>query len=297
MTDSQKIDCVIDELRRCKFIHLNSKYNIISTVNNLVLKIEDKYLKIYTNRGSTQKDNELILYKKLKHNRLYKEVLAQGVVDNVEYALFREIKGKMLEQVMYSTKHAKEIAHAVYDFIEDTTAIDCSKYGYISDENFVGSHNSLINFLFEFYGKVGNVLWGNQLTKKYAKLPLEIVRKSASKLKNISPKVIPVDLNSRNIMIENDGKVKIIDPGILIAAIPEMAYGNFRANTLGTSVFNEFEKLIFSADQQLVKDFSTLHLLNILSFVEYYKTGNPIIAKPYGNNKTIVDLIEENIRI
>lgn len=111
------------------------------------------------------------------------------------------------------------------------------------------------------------------------------------------PYIIPVDLNFKNIMITNDFCVKIVDPGALVAGPLEMSYGEFCAHSYGTKVYGKFEKLISkSVDKQLIRIYAIFMLLNILAFIVRNNIMDARLAKPFGNDKTFLELIDEHLR-
>ena len=127
-----------------KIIDIPDKYEIVSYLNNIVIKVSSLYLKIY-NGSSTIKDNELILYKEIKNTELFKEMIYQGVVESdkkYDFALFKPIEGKTLDFVEFKDKDAEEIAKSIHDFIRYTSKIKCNKFGDIN-EKFEGAYKTL----------------------------------------------------------------------------------------------------------------------------------------------------------
>lgn len=137
----------------------------------------------------------------------------------------------------------------------------------------------------------------NPYTRKYAALAYNLLVKYSDKFDVEKPYIIPVDLNFKNIMITNDFCVKIVDPGALVAGPLEMSYGEFCAHSYGTKFYGKFEKLISkSVDKQLIRIYAIFMLLNILAFIVRNNIMDARLAKPFGNDKTFLELIDEHLR-
>ena len=271
----------------------------MSFVNNIVAKIDSFYLKIYNN-NSTIRDNELALYNKVKNDtNLFKEIIYTGTVKldkNYQFALFKPIDGQTLDEISYDDKQAETIAQSVYDFINCTSKINCTGFGDIN-EKFEGVYTTFNEYIFEFQHKTSSTLYLNPYTRKYTALAYNLLVKYSDKFDVEEPYIIPVDLNFKNIMITNDFCVKIVDPGALVAGPLEMSYGEFCAHSYGTKVYGKFEKLISkSVDKQLIRIYAIFMLLNILAFIVRNNIMDARLAKPFGNNKTFLELIDEHLR-
>ena len=290
---------VINKLCSEKKINISpTNYKIISYVNNIVVNINNLYLKIYSN-NSTIRDHELELYSQISNTELFKEIIYSGTVEldtKYRFALFKGIKGQTLDLVSYNTEQAKLIAKSVYNFIDYTSKISCSGFGDIT-QDFKGLYKTFREYIFEFQHKTSTTLYLNSYTKKYSILAYDLLVKYSDKFEIKNSYIIPVDLNFRNIMITDGFCVKIIDPGALVAGPLEMSYGEFCAHSYGTEIYNEFEKLIHqSIDLKLVRIYAVFMLLNILAFIIRNNTMDPRSAKPFGNNKTFFELIDEHIK-
>lgn len=294
------IENSIDILKSKGKINISANhYKIVSFVNNIVAKIDSFYLKIYNN-NSTIRDNELALYNKVKNDtNLFKEIIYTGTVKldkNYQFALFKPIDGQTLDEISYDDKQAETIAQSVYDFINCTSKINCTGFGDIN-EKFEGVYTTFNEYIFEFQHKTSSTLYLNPYTRKYTALAYNLLVKYSDKFDVEEPYIIPVDLNFKNIMITNDFCVKIVDPGALVAGPLEMSYGEFCAHSYGTKVYGKFEKLISkSVDKQLIRIYAIFMLLNILAFIVRNNIMDARLAKPFGNNKTFLELIDEHLR-
>ena len=112
-----------------------------------------------------------------------------------------------------------------------------------------------------------------------------------------NPCIIPVDLNFKNIMVTDNFEIKIVDPGALVTGPLEMSYGEFCAHSYGTLIYDRFEKLIDkSVDQKLIRIYAIFILLNILAFIVRNNIMDAKLAKPFGNSKTFLELIDEHLK-
>ncbi|NDV96418.1 hypothetical protein D0T84_16070 [Dysgonomonas sp. 521] len=291
------IRSAISELLTKSIIHNPNKYEIISYLNNIVVKVDGLYLKIYKG-DSTIRDNELILYKNIENNNMFKEMVFQGIIKlDIEYyfALFKPIHGDTLDNVEYNEKNAQNIAESIYSFIKLTSKIKCEKFGDINGK-FEGEYNNFKEYIFNFQHKTATTLYMEPMTRKYSALPYDLLVQYEEYFNINKAYIIPVDLNFKNIIITDQFEIKIIDPGALIAGPLEMAYGEFCAHAYGTIIYDNFEKLICQSDKKLIRIYAILLLLNILAFIIRNNIMSPYLAKPFGNNKTFFELIDEHLK-
>jgi len=273
------------------------QYEVVSDANNLVSRVEDKYLKIYTPGNSTIQDNELALMRVTKNPELYKKMLHDGRLSQqnggFDYALFEAIHGKTLDEVNYTPEQAAGIAKTVYDHIQDTRQIPSTGFGDIN-ANFEGAYDNFPEYIWDLQHKTSTTLFMEPSTRKYSKLSYNLLADNADILKVEKPSIVPVDLNFKNIMVTNDGATKIIDPGALISAPPEMAYAEMMAWGEGTPLYEEFKKHMGGADERLTRLLSTLTLSNVLAFITKHKITEPHLAKPFGSERTFFEAIDYN---
>lgn len=291
------IEKVLDKVPKSVLVK-NEGFKIISYLNNIVVKVNDYYLKIYEKNKSTFKDNELLLYRKISKPHMFKELVFDGFLNFQDevygFAIFKEILGKTIDYIEYKT-YAKVVARAVLLFINQTSKIKCNKFGDI-DENLEGNYNSFSEYIFDFQHKSATTLYLNEITRKYSVLGYNLLVKYEKLFQIKESFIIPVDLNFKNIMLASNEQIKIIDPGSIIAGPIEMSYGEFMAHSFGTEIYEEFEKLIEkTVDIKAVKIYSVLMLLNILAFIVKHKISDACLAKPFGNSKTFIDLINIHI--
>lgn len=292
---SKIIGKVIQDMILNKIIK-NFRYEVVSDANNLVVKIDSKFLKIYMPENSTMRDNELLLYSRTKQPELYKKMLFTNTVivekNSYDYALFETIEGRTIDEIKCTKAAIENIAKTIVDYIRDTAKIKCIGFGDIN-EKFEGSYNNFPEFIFNFLHKTSTILFMEPSTRKYSKLGYELLVNNVNLIKIDNPLLIPVDLNFKNIMVTNDNKTIIIDPGALILGPIEMAYGEVMAHGYGTGIYEEFKKHIGGVNEGSIRLFAIISLINILAFIT--KLGlDPTQAKPFGNSRKFFDLIDEH---
>jgi len=289
------IEAAIAELIRSQTIN-SQNYEIVSDANNLVARVDSNFLKVYMSVGNTiLQDNELLLYQVTKQPELYKKMLASGTIQNdgrfFNYALFETIKGKTLDEVNYTQEDASKISKTIYDHIQNVGQIQCTGFGDIN-QKFEGSHASWDKYVFDIQHKISRTLSKEPATRKYSTLGHNLLVNNQDLLKCGKPSIIPVDLNFKNILVTDDNRTVIIDPGALLAGPKEMAYGDVMANSYGTKIFEEFKKHIGDSDEDAMCLYATISLTSILAFIT--KIGlDPTQAKPFGNPNTFFSLIDE----
>jgi hypothetical protein len=290
-------EAVVHKLLSDKII-MDSSYKIISTGNNIVSRLKKSYLKIYVNGKTTIRDSELLLYKVSTNPKLYKKLLhtnALNIDDECfQYALFDEVTGKTLDEVTYSNELAEKIAGTIFVYIKDTTQIPCSRFGEF-DENFEGSHDNFMEYIFDLVHKSSTVLFKESSTREYSILPYNLLVDNVGLFENIKDSlIIPVDFHFKNFIVTDDNRTVVIDPGALIAGPLEMAYGEFMAHAHGTLLYQNFKKHIGNVDEKLIRIFAIFTLTNTLAHFIKYKIAEPRKAKPSGNTKTYFELIDEH---
>lgn len=294
------INKAISVLTNKKIISRCNNYKIISCSNNIVATVNSFYLKIYKGNSSI-KDNEILLYEKLGDTPFFKKIVCKDSVATnkcFDFALFQTIEGKTLDLIQYNNKEAKKIAAAIYQFINYTSQIKCNGFGDV-DGQFNGKYHNFQEYIFQFQHATATTLYLNNKTRKYSIIAYKLLVLFEKKFKISKAYIIPIDLNFKNIMINNNFEVKIVDPGALIAGPVEMAYGEFCAHSYGTLIYKEFNKLINktkTCDEILVRIYAIFSLLNVLAFIVKRDAVDINLVKPFGNNKTFFELIDEHLK-
>lgn len=277
---------------------------LISNQNNVVYRlIKDDivyYVKFYTNYTMHQ-DNECLLYNNATYDLLkyMKEVVCEGNEGNMHYAVYKEIDGDMLCDLLhYSTEKNKIsslVAHAFKQYTQLMYSMESVDYGFLRG-SFTGSHKEFIDFLWEYQHVTTKTLLKNDVTKEYAALPYHLISQYYELLDTTQHGVVPIDNNFKNIIICGE-TVKFIDPGSIISGPIEMAYGEFVAHAYGTEVFDEFVKIMNfdNETQKRIRIYAILSCLNILAFLVRTNTNSLDKMTPFGNDKPFFEQILEHM--
>ena len=284
-------------------------FSLVSNANNIVFKFnyneECYFAKFYCNENGTHIDNEILLYKTIpKEGKKYlKElILFDDEFEYETFAIFKEVKGKLLSKMLIEGEITNEmcntIADSLIDYFKIVSTIKSKNYGKLSN-CYEAKYLDFLEFLHDYQINTINTLSKNEKTIILTKYPLYLLDKYSEILHEGYSCVTPIDSNFNNIIITDDGKIKIIDPGAIISAPINMGLGELVAHSYGTIIY---EKLIerlnaTSVEIQRLSVYAVLSLLNIMAFLVRNNIGEIEQSKPFGNDKTFFDLIYEHLKI
>lgn len=269
---------------------------LVSQTNNVVFKVlTDKYgvvyCKFYLNHSS-HIDHEMELYDLIDRSYLKEAIL---VSDNPKFTIFKELKGKTLDELSEEElkKYKESIADSLIYFYEAVGKRKIDGFGLL-DEEMRGTCESFQEFIFNRQMGTESVLNGYPLLNTafsgiYAKYKDLIVGDNS---------LVPIDTNAKNIMVTDTGEVKFIDPGELISGPILMGYGDFVAHTYKTELYGcLIQKLSLSEDDlKRLRIYAIFSSLNILAFLKKLGVDDLQSVIPYGNKYSFYSLIEEHLR-
>ncbi len=269
---------------------------LISKTNNYVFKVitqdeQTLYAKFYLKK-SIHIDHELIIYDLLDHKYLKQLVVFS---DNPKYAIFKEIKGKTLDELSQKELniYKEKIVNSIITFYETIGNKKIDGYGLL-DENMKGTSNSFNKFIMQRQESTQDILkeydiLNNAFTKIYAKYNHLITSDNS---------LVPIDTNAKNIMITENGEVVFIDPGELISGPILMGYGDAVAQIYKTKIYDLFIKKLKPSKEDLIRIriYAIFSSLNILAFLKENGIGNLQDIIPYGNQYTFYELIKEHLK-
>lgn len=269
---------------------------LISETSNKVFKVtkideEVLYVKFYLN-NSFHIDNELKIYD-LVPIKYLKEKYCECNYPNM--AIFKELKGKTVDELTEEelNKYCDEIIDSLIDYFETISKTKVKGYGTLNNE-LKGNYNSFIGFLKERQTGTSNNL------KDYKELSIisTLIFEKYESIMCPDNSLVPIDTNMKNIMINDDGEVKLIDPGEMISAPILMGYGDFVAHSYKTKLYNNLmSKLNLSeTDEKLMRIYAIFSSLNILSFLHNLGVENLKEIIPYGNKETFYNLIMNHLQ-
>lgn len=281
----------------------------ITNTNNLVFKIEVNniiyYLKIYNDKA-IHIDNEIMLYQILpqKNKNLYKKLVYSNYSepDIKKFAIFEEIKGKTLAELLDNNKLnydlATKVALYLIEYFKALSNIKTTKFGNLNN-SLEGKYGDFMEYLYEYQIPTTKTLFMNENTRNLSWLPFKLIAENYKILNDINNCITPIDSNFKNIIITEKEDIKIIDPGSIISAPIEMGYGELVAHSYGTIIY---DKLIenLGLDKLSVKKLSIyaiLSLLNIIAFLIRNNLWQIEKSKPFGNKYTFIQLINMHLNI
>ncbi|HJJ04649.1 MAG TPA: hypothetical protein OIM45_02035 [Clostridiaceae bacterium] len=282
---------------------------IVSESNNIVIKFacdgKVYYAKFYKNKG-THVDNEIMLYSCLpKEGKKYLKVLNYsnfGLNEDEKFAIFEEVKGRTLAEIAgqegISDEVAEKVASSMLEYFSMISQVKTKKYGNLAG-SLEGSYDEFLKYIYEYQFPTTETLFLNLKTRKFASLPYLLLEKNAELLDENYSCLTPIDSNFNNIMIDENGDVKIIDPGAVISAPLSMGIGEFVAHSYGTKVYDKFiEKTKPSSEE--IKRYSIYGILssmNIMAFLVRNNIGEITKSKPFGNSNTFFELINKHLNV
>ena len=282
---------------------------IVSESNNIVIKFASDgkvyFAKFYKNKG-THVDNEVMLYSCLpEEGKKYLKVLNYSNFDlneDEKFAIFEEVKGRTLAEIAdqegISDEVAEKVASSMLEYFSMISQVKTQKYGNLAG-SLEGNYDEFLKYIYEYQFPTTETLFLNQKTRKFASLPYLLLEKNAELLDENYSCLTPIDSNFNNIMIDENGDVKIIDPGAVISAPLSMGIGEFVVHSYGTKVYDKFiEKTKASSEE--IKRYSIYGILssmNIMAFLVRNNIGEITKSKPFGNSNTFLELINKHLKV
>lgn len=286
-----------------------SNAEIISETNNIVIKfvLDGKafYAKFYKNKG-IHVDNELMLYKCIPEEgkKYLKTLVYSNLTFNEEekFAIYEEVKGRTLAEISdeegISEELAEKVAKSMLDYFRVISSVKTNQYGNLSG-SLDGKYDSFLQYIYEYQFPTTKALFLNQNTRAFSSLPYMLLEKNAELLDEGYSCLTPIDSNFKNIMITDEGHVKIIDPGAVISAPLSMGMGEFVAHSFGTKIYDKFIENMQATDEQKkrLSIYGILSSMNIMAFLVRNNIGNIKTSKPFGNKHTFFELIEKHLQV
>lgn len=286
-----------------------SDVELVSSSNNIVIKYkkDDKtyFAKFYQN-NATHVDNEVMLYEKIPEEgkKYLKDMVYSNfdTDDKVRFAIFEEVKGKtlaeMLENNEVSDGLADKVARAMLNYFSIVSRIKTSKYGNL-ENNLEGKYDNYLQYLYEYQFPTTETLFLNSKTRKISSLPYTLLSENAEFLDEGYACVTPIDSNFKNIMIDEQGEIKIIDPGAIVSAPLNMGLGELVAHSYGTKIYDKLMENMQATESQKRKlsIYGILSSLNVMAFLVRNRIGDIEKSKPFGNTHTFFELIEGHLRV
>lgn len=286
-----------------------SDVELVSNSNNIVIKYKKDnktyFSKFYQN-NATHVDNEVMLYEKIPEEgkKYLKNLVYSNLTtgDKTKFAIFEEVKGKtlaeMLENNEVSEGLADRVAKSMLNYFSIVSRIKTNKYGNL-DNNLDGKYDSYLKYLYEYQFPTTETLFLNSKTRKLSSLPYTLLAENAEILDEGYSCVTPIDSNFKNIMITEQGEIKIIDPGAIVSAPLNMGLGELVAHSYGTIIYDKLMENMQATESQKRKlsVYGILSSLNVMAFLVRNRIGDIEKSKPFGNTHTFFELIEGHLGV
>lgn len=286
-----------------------SDVELVSNSNNIVIKYKKDnktyFSKFYQN-NATHVDNEVMLYEKIPEEgkKYLKNLVYSNLTtdDKTKFAIFEEVKGKTLAEMLESNEVseglADRVAKSMLNYFSIVSRIKTNKYGNL-DNNLDGKYDSYLKYLYEYQFPTTETLFLNSKTRKLSSLPYTLLAENAEILDEGYSCVTPIDSNFKNIMITEQGEIKIIDPGAIVSAPLNMGLGELVAHSYGTIIYDKLMENMQATESQKRKLslYGVLSSLNVMAFLVRNRIGDIEKSKPFGNTHTFFELIEGHLGV
>ena len=219
-----------------------------------------------------------------------------------DFAIFRYAEGETLRACLETDsltgKQIENIAAQVHDLISSIVQIPTQGFGRLDDTGMRGTSVSWVQFLRDSQSPMIETFRTHDVIPSALYLSAtRMLDARKDKFDCDSPKLLPMDLNIGNIVVGSDDKIKFIDLKTFWSGDSLCAFSQFYALTNGTHLGKSFINHVegFQTDQFKVRFYALLDNLNVLAFIARSDPEAAREARPWGNPKRFVDLIEEHI--
>ena len=280
---------------------------LVTEANNIVFSYEDQgkvyFAKFYQSKG-THIDNEVLLYENIpdEGKKYLKNMIFSDQSEECKFALYEEVKGKtlasMLENGEVTDELAIQIAKSLLNYFRIISKIKSTNYGNLSN-SFEAQYPTFLQYLYEYQFKTTETLFLNEKTRRISSLPYSLLSKYADILDEGNASVTPIDSNFKNIMITDDGQVKIIDPGAIVSAPMSMGLGELVSHSFGTIIYDKLmqEMKATQLEKKRLSVYGILSSMNVMAFLVRNNIGDINQSKPFGNKNTFFELINKHLEI
>ena len=205
---------------------------------------------------------------------------------------------EIAEREGISDNLAEKVANSMWDYFTIISKVKTKKYGNLSG-SLEGQYDDFLKYLYEYQFPTTETLFLDQKTRRVSSIPYLLLEKNAELLDERYSCLTPIDSNFKNIMIDENGDVKIIDPGAVISAPLSMGMGEFVAHSYGTKVYDKFIERMQASNEEIkrLSIYGILSSTNIMAFLVRNNIGDINLSRPFGNNNTFFELIGRHLKI
>lgn len=308
-------DWVTAQIQSSPNLSANEVFFVTAHSNDLTKKF---VIKIYGEETRAAPSCEPLMYNLLS-SQSQSLATAKKQIDGIHnghaFLITEYIPGQELLQIIEDNKADSNLftllANQLINFINECIGIKNSGYGFIDTNNKDIAHGVLaswvdflhinINHIKKIFSENANKLDENDnlfLEGAFNHLSTFIINNDEH-FKNLSPKLIPIDLNLRNFIVSETNELHMIDLESFLIGDELLAYGELFGHVYKTPFGECFAKLWDdwnSQQKQLIHFYALLSNMNVLAF-KISKSETPIkLTESYlwGNSNNFHALIFEH---
>jgi aminoglycoside phosphotransferase (APT) family kinase protein len=219
-----------------------------------------------------------------------------------EFAIFEYVDGQTLRSLIESgsidERRLEDIARQVYLLIARISSVPTEGFGQLDETGLRGTSKTWVEFLKSMQNPTTTTFSSSSTLPAALYLaPQRILNKHKDKFLLQEPRLIPMDLNTDNIIVTKDNKIIFIDPETFWSGDSLCSYAQFYALTKGTILGESFKKRLpaSSEDEFKIRFYALLDNLNVLAYITRVDPRNTMVATPWGNPHKFVDLIKDHV--
>lgn len=285
-----------------------SRIDPLSNKNNEVFVVETKrdsfILKIYKEKG-LHKDIELYVRKVIGDEDFIRKLILfddSKKIVNEDFALFRHYKGRTLLDIINEKRldehNLDKIGEQIANLLLLITKHSVAGCGFIDSEGRT-SHGDWISFLLDYQTPTVRSLLKANFDKNICHRIYDLIISYHEQLNFDSYSLCPIDLNMDNFLVTDSDKVVFLDVGGMISGSLKLSLGEFSGHTFGTPLHDVVWKFFDFSDQDLkqIHLYAAMMNLNVLAFIAKNNLGDLYRVRPWGNERTFVELINKHMRL
>jgi len=282
---------------------LPSKQNDVLHIDTVKGKF---VVKIYEQRLAKASPNREIQMSRMLSNLsqirelVYADESAQLIP--YHYAVYRYVEGDTLRTLLetkdLSSEQVEDIVKQIHSLISDITEIRTQGFGRIEEGVLKGGSLSWVEFLKESQKPTIDTFRSADLIPETLYLSvLRILDKHEDRFQLASPRLLPMDLNVSNLVLDVNAKIKLIDLKTFWSGDPLCAKAQFYSLTNGTIVGEAYRNILNlnSEDEFKFRFYALSDNLNVLAYIARSEPSTVMSATPWANRHKFIDLIKQNV--
>jgi len=256
-------------------------------------------VKIYLNKGYHE-DNELSLRRLLGRTKYFRNILSDQGKEG--YVVFEFSRGKTLfsinQRSVWGSYHIDKISEKIRGYFLLLSKKTYKKCGFLGKKKSPDC-NSWFDFLLKYQtNTVIQLEKYSFMTDRLSKLYNAVLRNHDVLCKKSNFCLIPIDLNFKNILIcRSSNDIKILS-GATMSGDFLYGLGQWFGHVYKTPLEGSFIKSfnLSPNDKQILHLYALISNLNVLSFVSKFTKIEIKKARPWGNKRTFLELIDLHLQ-